>query len=176
MYLIRVIKECTHCHLNVVVLSKRGNVLGRTMIVMFATDWGRICTYVSVRLKFLIRLIETFDSTEIKTIYHWTIHNEKMMPNIKKGSYYGGTGRFHHCQAKSGNFIQNKKKSVRRCENIKNDVFDLVTQGHTKLCTIFMKACYYICEIIFQRSSSDVQYTVKNMSRTTLSVLIQLEL
>ena len=50
-------------------------------------------------------------------------------PKIEKGAYYGGTGRFHRCQAKLSNVIRKKEKPVRRCKYIKNDVFDLVLQG-----------------------------------------------
>ena len=53
----------------------------------------------------------------------------KMKPKNKKGSEYGGTGEFCNRQAKSRNFICKKEKSIRRCKDIKNYVFDLVPQG-----------------------------------------------
>ena len=53
----------------------------------------------------------------------------EMKLNIEKGSEDGGKRQLHRHQAKSRNFIHKKEKTVGRCEDIKNDIFDLVPQG-----------------------------------------------
>ena len=71
----------------------------------------------------------------------------KTNPKTNKGSEDRGTGQFCRRQAKSSKFICKKVKSVGRCKDIKNDVFDLVPQGQTKLFTNSLKYFYYICGI-----------------------------
>ena len=59
----------------------------------------------------------------------------KIKLKIEKGSEERITGRFCHNQDKLRKFILKKEKSVGRCEDIKNDIFDLVPQGQTELYT-----------------------------------------
>ena len=87
----------------------------------------------------------------------------KMKTNIEIGSKEGGTGRFWNYQANSSNLIHKKEKPVGRCEKIKNNIFDLVTQGQTKLYTKLLKVFYYIYGIKFQKNGSDMQYCVINL-------------
>ena len=77
----------------------------------------------------------------------------KINPKAEKGSENRGTGWFRYRQSKSSNFIYKKENPVGRCEDIKNDIFDLVLQGQTK----------------FQNNWNDVQYAVNNLLKTTLS-------
>ena len=63
-------------------------------------------------------------------------------PEIEKVSEYGVTGRFCHREYKSSNFIHKKEKPVRRCKDIKNDVFDLVPQGQTNIFDNSLKYFY----------------------------------
>ena len=93
-------------------------------------------------------------------------------PKIRKGSQNRRTGRFRRRQSKQIKFISKKENTVRRCEYINNDVFDLVWQVQTDLFVNLLKAFYYICGIKVQRNGSDVQYAVKNLSKLTLSVPI----
>ena len=80
----------------------------------------------------------------------------KMKPRIKKYSENEVTGQFRRCQSKSSNFISKKEKPVRRFEDINNDVFDLIPQGHTELFANPLKGFYYICEIKFQKNRRNV--------------------
>ena len=73
----------------------------------------------------------------------------KMNPKTEKGSENRVTGRFRYRQSKSSNFIYKKENPVGRCEDIKNDIFDLVPQGQTKLFAKSLKYFYYICGINF---------------------------
>ena len=92
-----------------------------------------------------------------------------MKPNIEKVSEEGGTGQFCRRQDKSGNFICKKENPVGICEDIKNDVFDLVPQGQTELFSNHLKDFNYTCGIKFQKNGSGVQYAVKNRSKLTIS-------
>ena len=71
----------------------------------------------------------------------------EMKPNINKVSEDGGTGKFIHLQAKTGNFIRKKEKPVGRCEDMNNDVFEMVLQGKTKLFFNSLKDLYSICGV-----------------------------
>ena len=93
----------------------------------------------------------------------------KMKPKIKKGSEEGVTGRFRRRQSNPINFIRRKEKPPWKCEDTKNNVFDLVPQGQAKLFTNSLKDLYYICGIKFQKNGSDLQYTVNNILMPTLS-------
>ena len=97
----------------------------------------------------------------------------KRKPRIRKGSEDGGTGRFHHCQSHSSNFIRNKQKPIRILEGIKNEVFDLFPQGQTQLFAN-SKNFYYIYEIKFQKNGRYVQYAVNNLSKPRLSAPTEL--
>ena len=90
-------------------------------------------------------------------------------PKTEKGSEEGGTGRFCRHQDRSSNFIRKKEKTSRRCEDIKNDVFDLVLQGQNKLFADALKAFYFIYGIKYQKKGSNVQYTINNIYKPTLS-------
>ena len=61
-------------------------------------------------------------------------------PNIDKRSEDGGTEKFCRLQSKLRNFIHKKENSTKICEDIKNVVFDLVPQGHTKLFSNSLKS------------------------------------
>ena len=87
-------------------------------------------------------------------------------PKFENGSEGGETRRIRFHQAISSNFICKKEKPVRRCEDIKNDVFNLVPHGQTNFFANFLKAFYYICGINFQKNASG---SVKNLSKPTVS-------
>ena len=67
------------------------------------------------------------------------------------------------------NLSARRRRIFGRCEDIKNEVFDLVSQVHTDLFANSLKAFYNICGIKFQKNESKVQYDVKYLSQTTLS-------
>ena len=92
-----------------------------------------------------------------------------MKPKTEKGSEDGATGQLRRRQAKSINFIPKKGKSVCRYKSTNNGVFDLVLQGQTKLFTNSLRAFYYICGIKLQKNGSDLQYSIKNISKPKLS-------
>ena len=54
-------------------------------------------------------------------------------PTIEKVSDELGIGQFRYHQSNSRNFIHKKEKPVGRCEDINNDIFDLVTQVQTEI-------------------------------------------
>ena len=93
----------------------------------------------------------------------------KTKPKIEKGLEDRGTGRFYRHQSKSSNFMRKKEKSVGRCEDIRNDVFDLVLQGQTELFSNSLKDFYCKYEINLQKNGSGMQYTVRNLSKPTLA-------
>ena len=87
----------------------------------------------------------------------------KTKPNTKKELQDRGKGQFFRRQYKSSKFIHKNEKPFRRCEDINNELFDLVIQGYTELYAKFLKAFYYIGGIKFQKNGSNVQYSVNNL-------------
>ena len=92
----------------------------------------------------------------------------KTEPKIEKGSEDEGTGKFRRRQDNSRIFIRKKKNPVGICEDIKNEVFDLLHQKQTDLFTNSLKGFYYICGINFQRNRRYVKYAINNPSNITL--------
>ena len=83
---------------------------------------------------------------------------------IEKGSEDRVTCPFRRRQSNSSNFIRNKEKPIKICEDIKNEVFELVSQGQNVSFTNSLKGFYYICGIKVQNNGSNVQHSVKHLS------------
>ena len=93
----------------------------------------------------------------------------KTKPKTEKGSEERVTGRLCRHQSKSSNFISKKQNPVGRCKDIKNDIFDLFLKGHIELFSKSLKSFYYIFGINLQNNVSGMQYSVKNISKPTMS-------
>ena len=66
------------------------------------------------------------------------------------------------------NLYTQEENPVGICEDIKNEVFDLLHQKQTDLFTNSLKGFYYICGINFQRNRRYVKYAINNPSNITL--------
>ena len=125
-----------------------------------------MCTCYTIRSKRSIK-------HKLKFSFHETIPREQKKLIIDKGLEDRGTGQFRRRQDNSDNFIHNKDKRVRRCEDIKHEFFDLVPQGQTKLYANSLKEIYYTYGIKFQNNGINVQYAVNNLLIPTMSVPIE---